>query len=491
MKNNIAEKINSPAHLLREFARFLAALAVLATLTYAGFILHAESLIVGFLYLTMVAMVALYCGFWQATTISVLAVAMLDYFFLAPLFSFNVSNAQDYVALAEFEAIAIIISRLNARGISSSAEASIHRAAMEQLYEISRTSLLMDMRQAPGAQLTILIQRIFGVRAVALYDLNMGRQDRTGEWDSSHDKIAKECFLRGASQDDPETQISQRVLVAGSRPVGALVVHGEMSPLVVDALASLAAIAFDRHQSFEKEERAEDANKSEQLRTAVMDALAHELKTPLTAVKTASAGLLEIGGLTDLQSELITLIDSQAMRLNELCTRLLLTAKLEGKKMGLHTENVNVQDLIAQVLSDQLNVADRARIHVEIADSALTIQVDRELLAMIVTQYIDNARKYSTPNTPIDLEARSSQEEVLISVHNYGSTIRIEDRERVFDRFYRSPDQALRVAGTGIGLSVVRKAAEAHHGHVWVISDAKEGTTFYLSLPINSRRSNE
>ena len=88
MKNNIAEKINSPAHLLREFARFLAALAVLATLTYAGFILHAESLIVGFLYLTMVAMVALYCGFWQATTISVLAVAMLDYFFLAPLFSF-------------------------------------------------------------------------------------------------------------------------------------------------------------------------------------------------------------------------------------------------------------------------------------------------------------------------------------------------------------------------------------------------------------------
>jgi signal transduction histidine kinase len=107
---------------------------------------------------------------------------------------------------------------------------------------------------------------------------------------------------------------------------------------------------------------------------------------------------------------------------------------------------------------------------------------------MILAQYIDNARKYSTPDTTISIAARKSHAEVIISVHNAGPTIRIEDRERVFDRFYRSTELKDSVPGTGIGLSVVRKAAEAHHGHVWVISDEREGTTFFLSLPTGNRR---
>jgi K+-sensing histidine kinase KdpD len=131
---------------------------------------------------------------------------------------------------------------------------------------------------------------------------------------------------------------------------------------------------------------------------------------------------------------------------------------------------------------------EKDRIRVTVDDPALTVNVDRGLLAMILAQYIDNARKYSTPETPIEIAARKSHTEALISVHNFGSTIRIEDRERVFDRFYRAAEMKNSVPGTGIGLSVVRKAAEAHHGHVWVISDDKEGTTFFLSLPAGARR---
>jgi two-component system sensor histidine kinase KdpD len=116
------------------------------------------------------------------------------------------------------------------------------------------------------------------------------------------------------------------------------------------------------------------------------------------------------------------------------------------------------------------------------------VNVDRGLLTTILAQYIDNAQKYSIPGNPIKVQARRSRTEVLFSVHNYGSAIRIEDRERVFDRFYRSPDRKGAVPGTGIGLSVVKKAAEAHHGHVWVISDDREGTTFFLSLPMGARR---
>jgi two-component system sensor histidine kinase KdpD len=407
---------------------------------------------------------------------------------MPPLFHFDVDNPQNWVALAEFEVTALVISRLSARELRSAKEAAVNRTGMEQLYELSRNSLLMDMRQSPGPQLVVLIQRIFGARAVALFDVNLGRQDRAGEWNEGEENVARDYYLDQAAKDDASTHTLRRVLLAGPGPVGTLVVRGKLSSVVVDALASLAAIAIDRHQSLEKEERAENASKSEQLRAAVMDALAHEFKTPLTAVQTASSGLLELGGLTGSQRDLVALIDGEVFRMNKLCTRLLLTAKLEKGKVGLQTADVNVQELIAEVLAGKHAHEIRGRVEVVLDDPAITVRVDRALLVMALEQYMDNARKYSEPDTPIEIAARRSRAEVLISVHNFGSTIRIEDRERIFDRFYRSSDQKDAATGTGIGLSVVRKAAEAHHGHVWVISDEKEGTTFFLSLPTSARR---
>jgi two-component system sensor histidine kinase KdpD len=368
--------------------------------------------------------------------------------------------------------------------------AAIHLKGMEHLYELSRSTLLLDLRQPPGPQLTVLIQRIFDLSAVALFDANLGRQDKVGEWGAGEKDLARECYLRDAAQDDLQTQTSRRVLRTGvgPEPVGALVVRGRLNPLVVDALAALTAIAIDRHQSFEKEERAETAKQSEQLRAAVLDALAHELKTPLTAVQTASSGLLELGGLSNSQTELATLINGEALRLNEICTRLLVTAKLDGRQVGLDMDDVNVKELILEVAADRRRSSEADSIQVDVEDPDLVVNVDRGLLTTILAQYIDNAQKYSIPGNPIKVQARRSRTEVLFSVHNYGSAIRIEDRERVFDRFYRSPDRKGAVPGTGIGLSVVKKAAEAHHGHVWVISDDREGTTFFLSLPMGARR---
>jgi two-component system sensor histidine kinase KdpD len=332
--------------------------------------------------------------------------------------------------------------------------------------------------------------RIFGVRAVALFDKNLGRQDRMGDWSEDEQDLAQECYTRNANRDDRDRETSQRIVQDASGPLGALVVRGNLNPLIVDALASLAAIALDRHQSFEKEERADVARRGEQLRAAVMDSLGHELKTPLTTVQTASSGLLELGGLNESQFGLVKLIDDETLRLNKLCTRLLLTAKLEAEQVGLETDEVNFKELVAEVLATRPAEEAKDRIEVTVDDPNLTLFVDRELLGMVLTQYIDNARKYSAPYTPIRVAARKSKNETIISVQNVGSTVRIEDRERIFDRFYRVSDSKDSVPGTGIGLSVVKKAAEAHSGHVWVVSDDEEGTTFFLSLPVSARRKN-
>lgn len=472
----------------RLWVECLTGCAVLVLLTYGGFVLGANPLTIGFLYLLVVLAVASFFGFWQASVMSILAVLLLDYFFEPPILSFEVSSPGVFLALVTFELTALTISRLHGREKRVAREAASHRAGMEQLYELSRNSLLLDLRQPPGPQLAILIHRVFDLPAVALYDVNLGRQDRMGDWYSGEEDLAKGCYLRNSSLDDSSTQTWQRVLRAGPGTVGALVVRGKLSPLVVDALASLAAIAIDRYQWFEKEERAETAKNSEQLRAGVMDALAHEFKTPLTAVQTASSGLLELGGLTESQLNLVALIDAEASRLNQLCTRLLKTAKLEAGEFGLKTADVPVAEVVSEVLAGHPAEKNRNSIEVSMEDPSLTVRADRGLLAMILTQYIDNARKYSSAGTPIAVAARASRTEALISVHNFGSKIRIEDRERIFERFYRSSELKDSVPGTGIGLSVVKKAAEAHHGHVWVVSDDKEGTTFYLSLPTEPRR---
>jgi two-component system sensor histidine kinase KdpD len=473
---------------LRNPVGCLAACAALAALTYGGFVLQINLLTISLLYLLIVVATASLLGFWQASAASILAVLLLDYFFEPPVLSFEVANSGIFVALVTFEATALAISRLHGREMRSARAADSHRAEMEQLYELGRNTLLLDLRQPPGPQIAVLIQRIFNARAVALFDMNLGRQDRMGDWGADEENLARECYLRGSSQDDASTQTWHRVLRAGPGTVGALVVRGDLSDLVVDALASLSAIAIDRHQWVEKEETAVSAKKSEELRAAVMDALAHEFKTPLTAVQTASSGLLEMGALTDRQCGLVTLINDEAIRLNGMCTRLLQTARLDARHFGLEIMDVNLYELITEVLAGQAVEEGRNSFQVAVDDRALTVRVDRSLLEMILAQYIENARKYSAPGTSIEIRAHESRAEVLVSVHNFGSTIRIEDRERIFERFYRSPDTKDAVPGTGIGLSVVRKAAEAHHAHVWVISDDTEGTTFFLSLPEQTRR---
>jgi two-component system sensor histidine kinase KdpD len=474
--------------IFRTLGQCMMGCAGLVVLTFYGIAFGIHAQIMGFVYLLVVVTVGVLCGFWPASLTSLVAVACLDYYFTPPIFTFNITDPQDWVALGAFEATALIISRLSTKELRNAKEAALHREEMKKLYELSRCSLLLDLRNAPGSQLVVLIHRIFGASAVAIFDRNLGRQDRMGDWEVSEENLAKECYLRDAAPPDSPMQASQRVLRTGVESIGALVIRGSLSPLVIDGLASLTAIAMDRHQSFENEDRAEKARQGEQLRTTVLDALAHEFKTPLTAIQTASGGLLELGGLGTSQSDLASLIEREAVRLNDLCTRLLRTAKLETREVGLQFGNVNVQELILEVLAARTVEEEESRVKVAMIDTALAIRGDRALLAMILTQYIDNAKKYSGPGTEIEIAAQENRTEVLISVHNIGSTIRIEDRERIFDRFYRAPDSKDTVAGTGIGLSVVKNAAEAHHGHVWVISDEKEGTTFFLSVPNGARK---
>jgi len=480
----------TPPHSKIRFAAHAAAgSAAVFLAAYAGFRLQVNFSTTGFLHLLIVVLVAMLSGFWEATVTSLVALTCLNYYFVPPIHTFYVADPQSWVALITFESTALLVSRLSIQMEQQARTAIRERRGMEKLYELSRRTLLMNPQQLPGPQILKQIQDVVQVEGAALFDAARVRADTAGFANPELEGMARDTYLRDRNQDVSESSTWLRVLRPGTHSIGAIALRGaDLNPLIADAIASLTAIALERARAFEKQSHAEAARQSEQLRTAVLDALAHAFKTPLTAIRTASSGLLEAGHLDPAQEDLVTLIDEESEKLNALSTRLLQTAKLEASETKLRKETVLIPQLIERILTEHSDQLGGHPTNISIASQGSATYGDAELLGTAIVQFLDNAAKYSTPGSPIGIGVDDRDGEILISVHNEGSEVRPEDRERIFERFYRSPGSNHRAPGTGLGLSIVREAAEAHRGRTWVNSEKGKGTTFFLSLPRLERR---
>jgi two-component system, OmpR family, sensor histidine kinase KdpD len=335
-----------------------------------------------------------------------------------------------------------------------------------------------------GPQVASLIKNNIGLDSVVIFDSSLAELYTAGPCTKADEELARNTYVLNTNHADQESLKWQRVLRVGLSPIGAIVMSGiDLTPLMVDAIASLVTAAFERARSFEKESQAEAARQNEQLRTAVLDSLAHAFKTPLTVILTSTSGLLEMKHLNAVETELVDLIDQHATKLTALTTHLLRMAKLESSEVRLRPEEVSIPQLIDEILQEYSGQLCDHSVYVRIANEDLQILADHRLLTMTITEFIVNAAKYSSAGSSISISARTEGSRVVISVHNDGSSIDREERERIFERFYRSPATKHRASGSGIGLSVAKKTAEAHHGNVWVSSDKRTGTTFFLSLP--------
>jgi two-component system sensor histidine kinase KdpD len=313
--------------------------------------------------------------------------------------------------------------------------------------------------------------------------------DATGSRAGDLEELARGAYFQDSTLEGADAHTRAHVLRLGSKPVGAIAIRGpELGRLAIVPIASLAAIALERARSFERESRAEAANQTEQLRTVVLDALAHAFKTPLTAIRTASSGLLEAGRLSTDDAELAALIDEQAEHLNRLTSELLQMARIDAAEVRLRRERVSVLTLIEDVLARHSEQLHGRRLEVSDSASDLEVHGDRKILMAALDQFIDNASKYSTPESPITVTAEENLGEIVIAIHNEGSPIRPADRERIFERFYRAEESRHRAPGTGLGLSIAKKAAEAHGGRTWVVSEEPAGTTFFFAVPRGIRR---
>jgi two-component system sensor histidine kinase KdpD len=433
--------------------------------------------------LLIVVPTALLCGFWQAVLVSLSAVVVQSYL-TARHAEFNpAADPANSVTLLAFVLTALLVSRLSARVTEHAKESESWGGQMHDLYEFTRRTLQMNLHVEPGPQLAELVHEIFSLEAVVVFDADLHETYQAGFWKEDPQELAQNVYYFETSDDDPETGIGRRVVRLGTVPIGSMVVRGDTSPLTNNAIASLIAITFDRYRAFANESRIETERRTEQLRSTVLDSLAHAYKTPLTAIRAASTGLSEMGHLSPSQAELVSLIDEQAGQLNELTARLLTTARLDAGDVAIDALPIGVGSLIEEVVAGLSDRLASMKVAIQLPDEGLILTCDRQLMVMLLTQYIDNACKYSIFGTTITIGALQSKAEVIFSVHSFGPVIPMSDRERIFDRYYRSSTSSNRAPGTGIGLAVAKRVALIHGGYVWVASDEEEGTTFYAAIP--------
>jgi signal transduction histidine kinase len=227
----------------------------------------------------------------------------------------------------------------------------------------------------------------------------------------------------------------------------------------------------------------------DKLRSAVLSNVSHELRTPLTGILGSAQNLRDglAGGLTTAQQEYVGMIEKDSGRLIRVVNELLEWGRLQAGHIDLHRAPVPLQPMLVEVAALLRPVADRkgVRLSLHESDSAVRVQADADKLKQIVINLVDNAVKFSPPESRVDVRVESNREAVNILVEDQGPGVPAEDRPRLFERYYRGQG-AQTAAGSGLGLAIAKNLARLHGGDITLQSGAVQGSIFVLSLPVET-----
>jgi two-component system, OmpR family, sensor histidine kinase KdpD len=225
------------------------------------------------------------------------------------------------------------------------------------------------------------------------------------------------------------------------------------------------------------------SNMSEQLRSTLIDAFAHELKTPLTSIKIATTALLCGDNLGEPEREFLTVIDEEADNLTRLANDAVDLLRVRAGKVALHREDSDVAKLASSAVAHSRRLAPDRELDLSLQPNLPVVNVDRRLIELALRQLLSNAIKYSTTSTPIGVSAKTQSNDVLIQVSNIGPAIPEAEQRMIFDRFHRAAGVRAQVEGAGLGLAIARDIIEAHGGRIWVTCGPTGLVQFSFMLP--------
>jgi two-component system sensor histidine kinase KdpD len=422
-------------------------------------------------------------GLLEATIASLVAVLGFNYCFLPPVGTLTVQEPQNWVALIAFLITAVTASQLSVRAKRRTLEAVERRREIEGLYALSQSLLLSGSARTASQDLVSRVVKILGVSTAAFYT---EATDEIFRWGPEAPRISDDQLRADVEEPlvDAEANFAIIPVRLGGQALGNLGLAGPLPSLaVLNAVAYLVAIGIERARALEEGSRSEATRQSEVLKSALLDALAHDFKTPLTSIKAAATSLLG-GDRSPQDRELMTIIDEEADRLNRLVAEVLEMVRIEAGKLHLEKRPHPVAQIIDIALADIRPALRERTVEVRLQNVLPEVEVDFDFVQQVLKQLLDNALKYSSPGSPLTVSARSGDGRIVISVGNQGSGIDEQERPHIFDKFFRAREHRFRVPGTGMGLAIAKGIVEAHGGKIWVTSEPGEGTVFSFSLPV-------
>jgi len=434
-----------------------AGVVALVTAAIAALKAHVPILSLGALYVFAVLPIAIVWGIALAVPAAVACVLAFNWFFLPPTHTLTLSDSENWLALVVYVVVAVVTSELAVR-VRRRATLAEQREREATLLAVVATSLLRG--EALAEELDRISAQVAEVLRVP------------------HARID----LAGSEADD---HLTTRPLAVGGRAVGTLATasDGDLDTSVetrfLPALSSLLAVAVDREELQREALEAETLRRSDAVKTAVLRAVSHDLRSPLTAIRAAASGLanpsLTLGA--DDRSDLVETIGVESARLDRLVGDLLDLSRLQAGAAEPRRALWAVEDLVGLARDETSD----ERIAVELPDTLPPVNVDAGQVRRVLANVLENAVRVSPPGATVRVTGEARGSEVIIRIADQGPGLDAAELERVFEPFQRgSASSGYR--GTGLGLAVARGFAEANGGRLWVEHPAG-GAVIALALP--------
>ena len=472
--------------------QFPAALCIVGAIIWLyDVVIHVNSTTVALTLLLAILAVATVWGMAVAIVMSVVAMLVWNYYFLPPTHTLTISDPQNWVALFTFLAVAMISSHLSTRARQQAEQALARRRDIEKLYAFSQGLLESRNVMELVNKIPTQIVNAFEVGAAALFLADKQKVYRSGPLVPQLDtEQLKSILARDEPVIDDENNLCFLPVRMGVHPVGSLGISGPVLPRqTLEAIATLIAVAMEHARAVEQIGQTEAQREAEKLRTALLDAVTHALRTPLTSIKASVTNLISNPSLADTQrKELLTIINEESDRLNRLVGEAAEMARLDAGEVELNVEPLPIDEVIKASLDRCKGPLDGREVRVNIAPNLPRVRMDIARAQEVLVHLIENANQYSPKDQPITITAEQAGDFITTSVADRGAGIDEQERPLIFEKFYRGKDQRYSVEGTGMGLPIAKAIVEAHGGTLSLTSQVGRGSVFAFTLPVDRTR---
>jgi two-component system sensor histidine kinase KdpD len=457
-------------------------------------------------YLLAVVAVAMRCSRQVAVVTSFLSVAAFDFFCVPPYLTFRVDDYEYLITFGAMLVVALVISTQTARIRRQAANAADREARTGALYRLSR-SLAGQTRVFDVARTAAeCAEEVFRMPVVIFLpdDGRITFRRRTSDQlpvPKAEEPVAQYVFDHGqkagrGAQTLPEATALYLPLRGVRKTVGVMGVvaasdDGFLAPeqlQLLEAFANQTALAIERTLSQHAAEETRVQMQTEQMRSSLLSAVSHDLRTPLASITGAASTLRsQYERLPpDMRHELLDSISEEAERLSRLVGNLLEMTRFQSGGLELRRDFVPLEEIVGAALQRMEPHLEGRQVSTHLPDSLPMIHVDDVLLGQVVLNLLENAVKYSPAETPIEVAAEAQEGVLTLEVRDRGPGFAAGEEQRIFEKFYRGRPEGER--GAGLGLAICRAIVEAHQGSIEALNRSGGGAVLRIRLPLGNTR---